>query len=52
MKFSIGKWGVGVEAGRLVILLYLGDVYLKIPLVGELAVNSSGFFTDRYHVQK
>lgn len=48
MSITIGRWGIGLESSHLIIWLYLGDIYLKIPLLGELAINSIGIFFDRY----
>lgn len=47
MRLSIGKWGIGLEIGGLVLWLFLGDIYLRLPRVGELALNSTGFHVHR-----
>lgn len=47
MKISIGRWGFGLEVGGFVMDLFLGDVYVRVPGVGELAWNHTGFFANR-----
>lgn len=47
MKLSIGRWGFGLEVGGLVLWLFLGDIYLRCPRIGELAWNSTGFHVNR-----
>lgn len=52
VTLSIGFWGVGLKVGGLVIDLYLGDVYVRVPRVGELAWNQLGLCVDRYPKKK
>lgn len=47
MRISFARWGFGVEVGGFTLELYLGDVYIKVPSVGELAWNQTGFYVDR-----
>ena len=46
MKLTVGKWGVGLEVGRLVINLFLGDIYLRVPMIGEFSYSSAGMYLD------
>jgi|TARA_R110000851_G_scaffold176026_1_gene322564 hypothetical protein len=48
VTLTVGYWGLGLKIGDLVIHLFLGDLYLRIPKVGELAWNQLGLFIDRY----
>lgn len=50
MTCSIGKWGISVQLGGLAVWLYLGDVYLRCPKVGELAWNTTGLHLNRLPV--
>ncbi|MDT0500321.1 MULTISPECIES: hypothetical protein [unclassified Halomonas] len=47
VTITIGLWGVGLRVGGLIINLYLGDLYFRIPQVGELAWNSLGLHMNR-----
>jgi hypothetical protein len=47
MKITAGAWGMGVAIMGLVIHLYWGDVYIRLPWVGELAWNSTGLHMNR-----
>ena len=47
VTLTVGYWGLGLKIGDLVIHLFLGDLYLRIPKVGELAWNQLGLFIDR-----
>lgn len=47
MSILLGRWGIDFRLGSLVIHIFLGDLYLKVPKVGELAWNSTGFFLDK-----
>lgn len=47
MKITVGMWGAGISVLGLVVHLYWGDVYVRVPLVGELAWNGAGFFRNR-----
>lgn len=46
MKFTINRWGVGLEIGALIINLFIGDLYIKIPRVGECAYNAVGLTSN------
>ncbi|RCX07061.1 hypothetical protein [Marinomonas foliarum] len=52
MKLTIDRWGVGLEIGSLIINLFVGDVYVRIPNVGELAYSSAGFYLDHWRDPK
>lgn len=52
MKVSFARWGFGLELGGFVLDIFLGDVYIKIPSVGELAWNLTGFYMDRPSVSQ
>lgn len=47
MRVTLGRWGMGVTVGGFVADLFAGDVYLKVPKLGELAWNCTGFHIDR-----
>lgn len=47
MKVTVGAWGLGVSLSGVVVHLYLGDVYIRLPRVGELAWNYTGFYINR-----
>ena len=47
MIIKFGRWGVGLMVGGFVVDLFLGNVYVRVPGVGELAWNQSGFYVDR-----
>ncbi len=47
MKVRVERYGMGLAVGGFVVEVFLGDIYLKVPRVGELAWNSVGFFVDR-----
>lgn len=42
MRITVGAWGVGVTVLGLVVHLYWGDTYIRVPWVGELAWNCTG----------
>lgn len=52
MKVEVKRWGIGLTIDGFVADLYLGDVYLRIPGICELAWNATGFFFDRGTVAK
>lgn len=47
MKITVGKWGAGGSIMGLVVHIYLGDTYIRIPFVGEMAWNCTGFHVNR-----
>ena len=48
MGVSLGKWGfAGSKVGGFVCDLHLGDVYIKVPGLGELAWNTVGLVSNR-----
>lgn len=47
MGITLGGWGMGVVIGGMVVDLFVGDIYVRIPGVGELAWNSVGFVVNR-----
>ncbi|GEK46019.1 hypothetical protein HPA02_03020 [Bisbaumannia pacifica] len=46
MRVACGKWGLGLSIGAFKFDMYLGDLYLRVPNVGELAWNSTGFYWE------
>jgi len=48
MELSVGRWGMGFRVGGMIAHLYRGDVYLRLPLFGELAWNSTGLHIERF----
>lgn len=51
MTITIGRWGIGLVIGGFVMDLFLQDVYLRVPRLGELAWNPTGFYVDRENSQ-
>jgi hypothetical protein len=47
MRLKVGRWGIGMVLGGVVVDLFLGDVFVRVPGVGELAWNQTGFYLDR-----
>ena len=47
MSISFGRWGVSVEVRDFQLSVFLGDFYLKVPSVVEVAWNSTGFYCER-----
>mgnify|MGYP001204030822 FL=1 len=47
MRVSIEAWGLSMELFGLVTHLYPGDVYFRVPWIGELAWNSTGLHVNR-----
>jgi hypothetical protein len=37
MKITVGLWGLEITIKGLVVHLYRGDVYIRLPWLGELA---------------
>ena len=52
MILYVCTWGIGFKSKHLVIRLVLGDLYLKMPFIGECAWNSVGFCFDRWTWEK
>lgn len=49
MKFEIGLWGISLSLGKVEIRLFLGDLYINIPSLIEVAWNKVGFVVDRHY---
>lgn len=47
MSVSFGRWGVSVEVKNFQLRVFLGDFYLKVPSVVEVAWNSIGLYCER-----
>lgn len=51
MKIQIEASGVGLEVGRFVLGLFVGDFYVRLPNVGEVAWNQTGLHLNRLPIQ-
>lgn len=40
--------GIDVRIGGIIIRLVLGDVFIRVPMVGQLAWNSIDFSMDKW----
>ncbi|WP_336275284.1 hypothetical protein [Vreelandella indica] len=48
MWIKIERWGIDVGVSGLIIRLVLGDVFIRIPLVGVVAWNHHSLSFDRW----
>lgn len=48
MWIKLERWGIDVGVSGLVIRLVLGDVFIRIPLVGAVAWNTHSLAVDRW----
>lgn len=47
MRIEFVRWGVVFVLGNFEASLVLGDLFIRVPRVGQLAWNQVGFFADR-----
>lgn len=52
MRLKLERWGIEVGIGGIIIRLVLGDVFIRVPMVGLLAWNSFGFYMDKWSEAK
>lgn len=48
MSLKLERWGVEVNAGNLTIRLVSGDFFIRVPMIGQVAWNSTGLYMDRW----
>lgn len=46
MWLKLERWGIEVGAGSLIVRLVIGDVFIRVPMIGQVAWNHVGFFMD------
>lgn len=46
MRIELVRWGVELEVARLYIRLVYGDLFVRIPWIGQLAWNHCGLYLD------
>jgi len=47
MAVKLSSTGFALEAGGFTFHFYIGDVFVRIPRIVELAWNSTGFYVDK-----
>lgn len=52
MRIEFVRWGIELESMGLLIRLVPGDVFLRVPLVRQLAWNQCGLFVDHWEDAK
>ncbi|ATJ82024.1 hypothetical protein ACFPTY_03485 [Halomonas beimenensis] len=48
MRIELVRWGMELEVARLYIRLVYGDVFVRIPRLGQLAWNQCGLYLDAW----
>ena len=48
MRIEFTNWGMELTIMDLVIRLVAGDVFLRVPMVGQLTWNQCGLSVDRW----
>ena len=48
MVLKLERWGIEVGIGGIIIRLVLGDVFIRVPMVGQLTWNSMGLSKDKW----
>ena len=44
---KLERWGVDIRAGSCILRLVAGDIFIRLPGVGQIAWNATGFYADR-----
>lgn len=52
MQLKLERWGIDADVGSFIVRLVAGDVFIRVPLVGQVALNSVGLFFDRWEDAK
>lgn len=47
MTVSVSTQGIEIELFGGAFCLFLGELYLRVPQIGEIAWNSTGFYMNR-----
>lgn len=47
MSIALKRWGLEVRVCEFCLNLTLGDFYVRVPMLFEIAWNSTGFYVDR-----
>lgn len=48
MLLKLERSGIEVGVSGLIIRLVSGDVFIRVPMVGQMAWNQCGLFLDRW----
>ncbi len=48
MRIEFTRWGMEFSIMGLIVRLVVGDVFLRVPMVGLLAWNQCGLTLDRW----
>ncbi|SDK73361.1 hypothetical protein [Billgrantia gudaonensis] len=48
MLLKLERSGIEVGVSSLIIRLVSGDVFIRVPMVGQMAWNQCGLFLDRW----
>ncbi|TFH87935.1 hypothetical protein EQG41_03180 [Billgrantia azerbaijanica] len=52
MWLKLERWGIDVGMGNCVVRLVSGDVFIRIPKLGQMAWNQFGLAVDRWEDAK
>ncbi|SDL08061.1 hypothetical protein SAMN05192555_102352 [Franzmannia pantelleriensis] len=52
MWLKLERWGIEFGVGSVIIRLVTGDVFIRVPMVGQLAWNPVSFSMDRWAYAK
>ncbi len=47
MTIKTSRWGFSVNVGGLAVEAFVGELYLRLPKIGELAWNGTGLYCNR-----
>lgn len=48
MWLKLERRGIEVRLCSLIVRLVIGDVFIRVPIIGQVAWNSEGLFMDRW----
>ena len=47
MQLTLERWGLDFRLGGCIVRLVSGDTFIRLPWIGQVAWNQTGFYADR-----